>query len=61
MPNGTAGGSSTGARLVGAVEGEGLHEAVARLDHVGRAFDALLRQQRGLQTLRARRGRRAAA
>src|SRR6266516_4051511 len=37
--------------LVGAAEGEGLHEAVARLDHVGRAFDALLRQQRRLQAL----------
>ena len=37
------------ARLVGAAEGESLHEAVARLDHIGRAFDPLLRQQRGLQ------------
>ena len=37
--------------LAGAAEGEGLHEAVARLDHVGRAFDALLRQQRRLQAL----------
>ena len=49
MPNGTAGGSAIGARLVGAAEGERLHEAVARLDHVGRAFDALLGQQRRLQ------------
>ena len=49
MPNGTAGGSAIGARLVGAAEGEGLHEAVARLDHVGRAFDALLGEQRRLQ------------
>ena len=40
-----------GARLVGAAEGEGLHEAVARLDHVGWAFDALFREQRGLQAL----------
>ncbi len=38
-------------RLVGAAEGEGLHEAVARLDHVGRAFDALFREQCGLQAL----------
>ena len=35
--------------LIGAAEGESLHEAVARLDHVGRAFDPLFRQQRGLQ------------
>ena len=49
MPNGTAGGSAIGARLVDAAEREGLHEAVARLDHVGRALDALLGEQRRLQ------------
>ena len=36
------------AGLVGAAECEGLHEAVARLDHVGRALHAELGQQRGL-------------
>ncbi len=52
MPNGAAGGSvMTRACAALRLEGEGLHEAVARLDHVGRAFDALLRQQRGLQAL----------
>ncbi len=49
MPNGAAGGSAIGRALLGAAEGESLHEAVARLDHVGRAFDALLGEQRGLQ------------
>ena len=43
-----------GARLVGAAEREGLHEAVARLDHVGRAFDALLGEQRRLQAFARR-------
>ncbi len=38
-------------RIVGAAEGEGLHEAIAPLDHVGRAFDALFREQRRLQAL----------
>ena len=38
-------------RLVDAAERERLHEAVARLDHVGRAFDALLGEQRRLHAL----------
>ena len=38
-----------GTGFIGAAERESLHEAVARLDHIGRAFDPLLRQQRGLQ------------
>ena len=37
-----------GPRLVGTAEREGLHEAVARLDHVGRAVHAKLGEQRGL-------------
>ena len=37
-----------GPRLVGTAEREGLHEAVARLDHVRRALHAKLGQQRGL-------------
>ena len=36
------------ARLVGAAERKGLHEAVARLDHVGRALHAELGEQRRL-------------
>ena len=48
MPNGASGGSVIGARLVGAAEREGLHEAVARLDHVGRTLHAELGQQRRL-------------
>ena len=48
MPNGAAGGSAIGAGFVGAAEREGLHEAVARLDHVGRALHAELGEQRGL-------------
>ena len=51
MPNGASGGSAIGARLVGAAEREGLHEAVARLDHVGRAVHAELGEQRGLDAL----------
>src|SRR5256886_16957157 len=35
--------------LVGARKG--LHEAVARFEHAGWAFDALVREQRGLQAL----------
>ena len=51
MPNGTAGGSAIRARVSGTPEREGLHEAVARFDHVGRPLHALLRQQRRLQSL----------
>src|SRR5207247_1847349 len=40
-----------GARLVGVAEGEGLQEAVAPLDRIGRPLDPLLRQQRGLHAL----------
>ena len=37
-------------RLVDAAERERLHEAVARLDHLRRAFDALLGEQRRLHS-----------
>ena len=49
MPNGTAGGSAMARALSRAAERERLHEAVARLDHVGWALDALLGEQRRLQ------------
>ena len=48
MPNGASGGSVMASRLVGAAERKGLHEAVARLDHVGRALHAEFGQQCGL-------------
>src|SRR4051794_18132764 len=38
-------------RLVGTAERESLHEAVARLDHVGGTLHAKLREQRRLDTL----------
>ena len=56
-----AGGSTIARALLGRLEREGLHEAVARLDHAGRAFDALLGEQRRLQSFARRRGRRAGA
>src|SRR5262249_9773449 len=43
--------------FIGAAEGEGLHKTVARLDHVRRSLDALLRQQGGLQALARRMSR----
>src|SRR5262249_1468314 len=40
-----------GVRRLAVTEGEGLHEAVARLDHIRRSLDTQLRKQRGLQAL----------
>ena len=51
MPNGDVRRQRDRTRLVGAAERERLHEAVARLDHVGRAVHANLGKQRRLDAL----------